>query len=376
MTPSDIDWMNVALAKAELGRGLVEPNPVVGAVVVRGGKVVGSGHHAHFGSPHAEVVALRQAGEAARGASLFVTLEPCCHQGKTPPCSEAIIQAGITRVVAAIRDPFTRVDGGGTAALRAAGVAVEVGLQSDLAVRTNVSYLKRIFTGLPYVLAKWAMTLDGKTAAGSGNSQWISSPGSRTLVHQLRGRMDAIVVGIGTVIADDPMLTARPAGPRVATRIVLDSQARLPLSSQLVRTAREFPVLVAVTRRALADRVIALETAGCAVMAFPSEERVPILGLLARLGEQGMTNVLLEGGGTVVGSFFDHGQVDEVEVHMAPVVEGGDHPFTPVRGIGVARMSDAVRLTELRYSIVDDDMRVRGIVLKPWRSRLGALGRE
>ena len=225
----DLRWMARALAEAGRGRGSVEPNPMVGAVVVRDGTLVGVGHHELFGGPHAEVNALARAGGLAAGSTLYVTLEPCCHQGKTPPCTEAVIGAGMARVVAALRDPFPKVDGGGAARLRAAGVEVSMGLMAEEAARLNGPYLKRLATGLPYVLAKWAMTLDGKTASRSGDSRWISGPRSRALVHEVRGRMDAILVGIGTVMADDPSLTARPTGPRTPARVVLDGSARLPV---------------------------------------------------------------------------------------------------------------------------------------------------
>lgn len=376
MSTSDLAWMNLALAEAERGRGAVEPNPMVGAVLVREGRVVGLGHHARFGGPHAEVIALRIAAEAARGATLYVTLEPCCHHGKTPPCTDAILQAGVASVVAAIRDPFPRVDGGGLAILRSAGVPVDLGLQAVAAAELNAPYLKRVATDLPYITAKWAMTLDGKTAVASGDSQWISSPGSRSLVHQLRGRMDAILVGIGTVLADDPQLTARPAGLRTASRIVLDSKALLPLNSRLVQTAHEVPVLVAVSQQAPADRRHALEERDCEVVVFPGETRVPIMALLAELGQRAMTNLLVEGGGKVLGSFLEEGQVDEVEAYIAPILEGGDHPHTPARGQGVLRMGAAARLQNVAYSEVDGDMRVRGIVAQPWRSILSDLGRE
>jgi len=368
--------MNLALAEAERGRGAVEPNPMVGAVLVREGRVVGLGHHARFGGPHAEVMALRNAAEAARGATLYVTLEPCCHQGKTPPCTDAILQAGVAKVVAAIRDPFPRVDGGGLAILRSAGVPVDLGLQAVAAAELNAPYLKRVSTGLPYITAKWAMTLDGKTAVAAGDSRWISAPGSRSLVHQLRGWMDAILVGIGTVLADDPQLTARPAGPRTATRMVLDSKALLPLNSRLVQTAHDVPVLVAVSQQAPADRRRALEEWGCEVVVLGGDTRVPIMELLAELGHRAMTNLLVEGGGKVLGSFLEEGQVDEVEAYIAPILEGGDHPRTPVRGPGVLRMSAAARLQNVAYSEVDGDMRVRGIVVQPWRAILSALGGE
>jgi diaminohydroxyphosphoribosylaminopyrimidine deaminase/5-amino-6-(5-phosphoribosylamino)uracil reductase len=349
---------------------------MAGAVIEREGRVVGLGHHARFGGPHAEVSALEQAGEAARGATLYVTLEPCCHQGKTPPCTEAILRAGISRVIASIRDPFPRVAGGGLAQLRGAGVEVELGLRAVAAAELNAPYLKRTIVGLPYITAKWAMTLDGKTAVADGHSQWISSAGSRRRVHQLRGRMDAIIVGIGTVMVDDPLLTARPPGPRVAARVVLDSLCRLPPSSQLARNAREVPVLVAVSPQAPEDRKAALRDLACEVLICPGPQRVPIRPLLEELGRRGMTNVLLEGGGLVLGSFLDAGEVDEVDAFIAPIVEGGDHTRTPARGRGVPRMTDAARLDRVRHETIDGDLMVHGVLSQPWRSLLAHLGEE
>jgi diaminohydroxyphosphoribosylaminopyrimidine deaminase/5-amino-6-(5-phosphoribosylamino)uracil reductase len=366
----DVDWMRRALAEAEQGRGAVEPNPMVGAVVVRDDRAVGIGHHQRFGGPHAEVFALERAGEAAVGATLYVTLEPCCHHGKTPPCTDAILAAGIARVVAAVGDPFPRVAGGGVAALEGAGVRVEVGCEADAARELNAPYWKRLSTGRPYVTAKWAMTLDGKTAVASGDSRWISSDESRRLVHDLRGRMDAIVVGVGTVDADDPRLTVRPPGPRCPVRIVLDSSGRLPMGSELVRTAPELPVLVAVTDRAPAERRERLGAAGCEVVAFTGTGPVPLGPLLDELGRRAMTNILVEGGGRVLGSFMDGGHLDAVEVYVAPIVEGGDHPRTAVRGRGRSVMSDSPRLKDVAIDRVGDDVQIRGRLPQSWR--LGA----
>ena len=278
---------------------------MVGAVVVNEGRFLGSGHHERFGGPHAEILALEQAGSLAAGATLYVTLEPCCHHGKTPPCTGAILAAGIARVVAALRDPFPQVNGKGLGLLAAAGVAVESGCEEEAARTLNAAYLKRVTTGCPYVTAKWAMTLDGKTAVQTGDGRWISSESSRQTVHELRGRMDAIVVGIGTVVADDPLLTARPPGPRTATRVVLDSAGRLPLESQLVQTAGLCPVLVAVTDSAAELTCSKLRDHGCEVVVFRESPRIPIVPLLEELSRRGMTNVLVEGGGRVLGSFLD-----------------------------------------------------------------------
>jgi diaminohydroxyphosphoribosylaminopyrimidine deaminase/5-amino-6-(5-phosphoribosylamino)uracil reductase len=367
----DVRWMRLALLEAAQGLGSVEPNPLVGAVIVHEHQLVGAGHHERFGGPHAEVIALLRAGLAARGATLYVTLEPCCHFGKTPPCTEAILAAGINRVVAAMPDPYPEVDGGGLAALNARGLLVEIGCETEAARLLNAPYLKRVFTGMPFVTAKWAMTLDGKTAAASGDSRWISSESSRGLVHELRGRMDAIVVGIGTVEADDPLLTARPPGPRSAARVVLDSSARLPNSSRLVQTSSEFPVIVAVNQSSPAQKCDQLTRLGCEVISFPGQGRIPIAELLTELGGRGMTHVLVEGGGQVLGSFLDEAHVDAVEVYIAPVLEGGDHARTAVRGRGIKLMRDASRLRQIQISQVGGDIRIKGNLPRPWRTRAG-----
>src|SRR6516165_11597427 len=242
---TDADFMARALELAERGRGYVEPNPLVGAVVVRDGKIIGEGWHQHYGEAHAEVYALAAAGEPAQGATLYVSLEPCCHHGKTPPCTDAVLRAGIRRVVAAMPDPFPAVAGKGAEQLRQAGVPVEFGVGETEARRLNAPYLKLLATGWPWVHAKWAMSLDGKIATRSGDSRWISNETSRRRVHELRGRMDAIIAGIGTVLADNPQLTARPPGPRTPARIVLDSQGRIPDDAIVVQSARITPTIIA-----------------------------------------------------------------------------------------------------------------------------------
>ena len=344
---------------------------MVGAVVVSGGRLVGAGHHGRFGGPHAEVEALARSGADARGATLFVTLEPCCHFGKTPPCTEAIVSAGLARVVAAMRDPFAKVAGGGVARLREAGIEVEEGLLAADAIRINAPYLKRLATGLPYVVAKWAMTLDGKTAVASGDSRWISGPRSRALVHEVRGRMDAILIGIGTALADDPSLTARPPGPRTPARVVLDGAARLPIDGRLARTAREAPVWVAINDRAPAERRAGLIQQGCELLEFRGDGPIPIVPLLEALGRRAVTNLLVEGGGLVLGAFFDAGQVDEVDVFIAPRIEGGSHPHTPARGAGVSVMDRALKLLDTEVNLIDGDIRYRGCLPAAWRACVG-----
>ncbi|MFM8703893.1 MAG: bifunctional diaminohydroxyphosphoribosylaminopyrimidine deaminase/5-amino-6-(5-phosphoribosylamino)uracil reductase RibD, partial [Planctomycetia bacterium] len=345
----DVAAMQRAIELARGGEGRVEPNPMVGAVVTAAGTIIGEGFHQRFGGPHAEVGALLAAGAAARGATLYVTLEPCCHHGKTPPCTEAIIKAGIARVVIAARDPFPAVNGGGIAALRAAGIAVEAGLCEREATRLTAPFRKLVETKKPWVIAKWAMSLDGRMATATGESQWISSPESRAIVHQLRGRVDAIVVGIGTALADDPLLTARPddgtAPKRQPLRVVLDSEARLPLESRLVQTARDQAVLGATGPAAPPARREALAAAGCEIWIAPAAdpgERLDLL--LAQLGRRQCTNVLVEGGSGVLGSLFDRGAADEVWAFIAPKIIGGAAAPAPIGGRGIAGMADAAGL--------------------------------
>ncbi len=327
------------------------PNPLVGAVVVRDGRPVGEGWHQRYGEAHAEVNALAAAGEAARGATLYVTLEPCCHFGKTPPCTDAVIRAGISRVVAAMSDPFPQVAGRGAELLRRAGIAVEVGLGEAEARRLNAPYLKLLATGRPYVHAKWAMTLDGKIATRSGDSKWISNEASRRRAHELRGRMDAIVVGIGTVLADDPLLTARPPGPRTPVRVVLDHRGRTPPTSKLAQTARDVPTWI-VTRGGTADPLAAL---GCVVLDLPDVE-----ALLDEMGRRRMTNVLIEGGADVLGRFLDARAIDEVHVFIAPRLIGGLQAKTPIAGAGIEKMADALALAEWHAEMIAGDVYLHG----------------
>jgi diaminohydroxyphosphoribosylaminopyrimidine deaminase/5-amino-6-(5-phosphoribosylamino)uracil reductase len=348
---SDRDWMLRALALAERGRGSVEPNPLVGAVLVRDGRLVGEGWHQRYGQAHAEVNALAAAGEAARGATLYVTLEPCCHVGKTPPCTDAVIRAGVVRIVVAMSDPFPQVAGQGTERLRQAGIAVEVGLCEAEARRLNAPYLKLLTKGRPYVHAKWAMTLDGKIATRTGDSKWISNEASRRRVHELRGRMDAIVVGIGTVLADDPLLTARPPGPRTPARVVLDHRGRTPPTSQLARTARETPTWIA-TAGEPASQLAAL---GCEVINLPN-----VAVLLDEMGRRRMTNVLVEGGAAVLGSFLDAGEIDQAHVFIAPRLAGGTEAKTPVGGRGMEKMADALALADWRAEMMGGDVYLIG----------------
>jgi diaminohydroxyphosphoribosylaminopyrimidine deaminase/5-amino-6-(5-phosphoribosylamino)uracil reductase len=336
--------MRRALELAALGRGRVEPNPMVGAVLVRDGRVIGEGRHRRFGGPHAEVEALRACDGDPRGATLYVTLEPCCHHGKTPPCTDAVIAAGVACVIYAVTDPFPRVAGGGRAALRAAGIEVRNGLLWEDAVRLNAAYFKLLATGRPYVIAKWAMTLDGKLAAAGGDSKWISGEESRRRVHRLRDRVDAVLIGVGTALADDPLLTARIPDGRHPRRIVLDSALRLPVESQLVRTAREVPLTVVCRSPAPEPKAAALRAAGAEVLELPGDTggRPAWDALLAELGRRRITNLLVEGGPAVLTSLLEAGLADEAQVFVAPKIIGGADAPTACGGAGRPRMADAL----------------------------------
>ncbi len=350
----DERWMLRALELAERGRGAVEPNPVVGAVVVRSGQCVGDGFHARFGAAHAEIEALAAAGEQARGATLYVTLEPCRHFGKTPPCTAAIRHAGIARVVAAIEDPFPEMAGRGFAELRAAGIEVTIGPGADEARRQNAPYRTLIQRGRPYVHAKWAMSLDGRIATRRGESQWISGPAARARTHQLRGRMDAIIVGAGTVRADDPLLTARPPGPRQAARVVLVGGQAIPAPSRLLHSPESGPVILAVGVRPAEP-----PPAGVEVLPLPDADGRPaVTALLAELGRRRMTNVLVEGGAAALGSFFDAGLIDEFHVLIAPKLLGGG--LSPIDGAGADRLAETRRLARWICEPIGDDLYVHG----------------
>jgi diaminohydroxyphosphoribosylaminopyrimidine deaminase/5-amino-6-(5-phosphoribosylamino)uracil reductase len=354
--------MDRALEIAARGRGYVEPNPMVGAVIVRAGEIIAEGWHQEFGGPHAEIVALTAAGDRAKDAEVYVTLEPCCHHGKTPPCTEALISAGITRVVVGCQDPNPPVAGQGTAKLREAGIRVEV-WDDPAAYRLIAPFAKFIDRGQPWVTAKWAMTLDGKIASHTGESHCVSSAASRGLVHQLRGQMDAILVGRQTVERDNPLLTARPAGPRVATRIVLDSEASISVDSQLVQSIDQAPLMIVVRESASKDRIKELEDAGAEIFKLPLvpwQEQLQMV--LAELGSRRMTHLMVEGGALVLGAFADIQAIDEVHAFIAPKLVGGKEAPSPIAGQGVAEMASAQHLADVEINVLEGDVHVHGFV--------------
>jgi diaminohydroxyphosphoribosylaminopyrimidine deaminase / 5-amino-6-(5-phosphoribosylamino)uracil reductase len=362
---TDMTHLARAIALAPKGAGQVKPNPLVGAVVARGEQVLGEGWHERYGAAHAEVNAIEACGiQDLADATLYVSLEPCCHEGKTPPCTDAILAAGIRRVVVASDDPTEKASGRGLGILRDEGIEVVLA-DGELAARArllNQAFRKHARVGRPWVLFKSAMTLDGKVATRTGDSQWISGEDSRALAHEWRAAVDAVVVGIGTALADDPQLTARPEGALVAIpyqprRVVFDTLARLPPSSRLVAAAAEIPLTVVVSRAAARADTDGLEAAGAQVLVATGEnEPARVRSALEQLGTMGVASLLLEGGPHLAGAFFDAGEIDEVRLFLAPLLLGGSSARDPLEGMGVERISEAMRALTCDCERIGDDM--------------------
>ncbi len=330
-------WMLRALQLAKMGEGKVEPNPMVGCVLVRDGNLVGEGWHDRFGENHAEINALISAGKNAKGATAYVTLEPCCHQGKTGPCTKSLIDAGIRKVIAARTDPFPLVAGKGLGILKNAGIETLAGCCDEESTAILNPFICLTTKGKPWVIAKWAMTLDGKIASRTAKSKWISCEDSRSLVHLWRSQMDAILVGSGTALADNPLLTTRPPGNRIPTRIVLDRRGRLDHKCNLVQSIQEAPLLVATSTDSKPSWRDALEKSGAKVLVMKGKGGDFLKELLDNLGKSRITNLLIEGGGEVFGSFFDNSLVDEIRVFICPTVMGGANSTSPVAGLGAVQ---------------------------------------
>lgn len=364
--PAEADerFMARAVELARRGAGWTSPNPLVGAVIVRDGRIIGEGWHHRFGGPHAEREALAACSESPAGATAYVTLEPCCHTGKTPPCTEALIEAGIARVVVGVLDPNPLVAGRGNEALRRAGIEVAVGVLEPSCRAVNEPFLHAMEQRRPLVIAKYAMTLDGKVATREGLSRWVTGEAARRRVHEDRHRHAGVMVGIGTALADDPLLTCRLDGREVSqpARVVVDAAARLPLESQLVRTASEAPVIVAVAEGALLARRNALVERGCAVVAVPAREgRVDPRILMELLWQRfSLDSLIVEGGPTLLGSLFDEGLVDRVQAYIAPKIFGGLEALGPVAGRGVGDPADAPVLSEVSLQMMGGDVLLEG----------------
>ncbi|HEX6230576.1 MAG TPA: bifunctional diaminohydroxyphosphoribosylaminopyrimidine deaminase/5-amino-6-(5-phosphoribosylamino)uracil reductase RibD [Actinomycetota bacterium] len=361
---SDEAYMERAIALAERGRGMVSPNPLVGAVVVSSeGRVVGEGLHEGPGTAHAEVLALEAAGEAALGSTLYTSLEPCVHFGRTPPCTAAIARAGVARVVAAVRDPNPVVDGRGFDELRAGGVEVREGVLAEEAARQNEAFVKHVRTGLPFVVWKMAASLDGKVAARDGSSRWITGEAARADVHRLRAWSDAIVVGAGTALVDDPSLTVRDPGyrGRPPLRVLVDARGRVPATGDLFDDAAQ--TLVATTGLAPAERRAEWAAAGADVVVYEAEGAgVPLAELAADLGKRDVQGVLLEGGPTLAFSAVQDGVVDKVVVYLAPKLIGGSDAPTVLGGRGFTPIANAVRLRVRSFDRLGDDLKVEADV--------------
>ncbi len=360
-----VDYMECALSLARLSTGYSSPNPAVGAIVAKEGFIIGMGYTQPAGGAHAEIMALCQAGEAARKATMYVTLEPCCHYGRTPPCTRAIIEAGISEVHIAMLDPNPLMSGQGVKQLNDAHIKTYVGERKQEAYKINEAYVKYITTGQPFVIAKFAASLDGKIATKTGDSKWITSSYARRCAHMLRSSVDAIVVGVDTVIADNPRLTSRSCGGRGGLRkeqplrIVIDSHGRVPLDSRIFSSPGN--TLLAVSESLEEARRERLAQVGAEIVELPGEERLVDLGkLFQMLGKRKIVSVLVEGGGKLLGSLFDQRLVDKVMAFIAPIIIGGNEARTAVCGRGIDRIVEAEHLKEVSVSQFGDNVLISG----------------
>ena len=359
-----LQYMQEALVLARKGLGKTSPNPMVGAVIVKKGEMVGGGWHKRAGGAHAEILALGQAGARARGADLYVTLEPCCHFGRTAPCTEAIIAAGIRRVFAAWQDPNPKVNGRGFAALRKAGIEVTVGLLEAEARALNEVYEKYITTGRPFVTLKLACSLDGKIATGKGESRWITGEAARKFVHRLRAQNDAVLVGAATVLADDPEFTVRLARGRQPRRVILDSRGQIPSTARILSVSSPSPLLITTSLARKAD-VERLARAGAEVVVLPRREaRVSLEDLMEALGDREITSLLVEGGGKLAAGLLEAGLVDKVWFIIAPMIIGGEDAPSAVRGRGIEKLSEAWKLEKPQIKRLGGDFAISGNIKK------------
>lgn len=359
----DETYMRRALELAEKGAGRVNPNPVVGAVIVKNGKIIGEGYHQFYGGPHAEINAFHNAVEEVRDSTLYVTLEPCCHFGKTPPCVDEIIRRGIKRVVVGVLDPNPLVAGQGVKRLQDHGIETNTGVMEEECRKINEVFMRYVVSKKPFVIMKSAMTLDGKIASHTGNSKWITGEEARKEVHKLRNRVSAIMVGIGTVLTDDPELTCRIEGGRNPKRIVVDSSLQIPFEAAVVKNCDETPVYIATTKKADMGKIKALEAKGIHVLVIPEfNGRVDLKVLLIKLGEVNIDSVLLEGGAALNYSAMAQSIVDKVQFYIAPKIIGGELAKTPLGGIGIPLMKDAFPIEKMTVRTVGEDVLLEGYV--------------
>lgn len=358
----DEDFMRRAFDLALNATGRTSPNPLVGCVIVKNGQIVGEGYHHKAGTPHAEVHALAAAKDQAQGATVYVTLEPCSHFGRTPPCADALIRAEVKRVVVAMMDPNPLVAGQGIERLRQAGIHVDAGLLLQDAARINEVFIKSITTGLPFVVYKTAMTLDGKIATETGDSNWVSNEESRHYVHQLRDRYDVIMVGSETVLHDNPALTCRLPGGKDPVRLIVDGQLRIPEKAQVLTASKQSPCIIATTQAASPDKVERLKLLEqVEVWQYDTLRHVPLQKLLSDLVRRGWTSVLLEGGGGLAGTLLREQFIDKVEFFIAPKLVGGNGP-SPLSGLHIQHMADALMLQDLSTDMKTGDLHVTGYI--------------
>ena len=356
-------YMRLAIELAKKGCGYVNPNPMVGAVIVKDGHIIGQGYHTCCGKLHAEREALASCSESTEGADIYVTLEPCCHHGKQPPCTDAIIESGIKRVVIGSADPNPLVAGKGVRILKEHGVSVTENFLKDECDAINDVFFHYIKTGLPYVVMKYAMTMDGKTATYTGESKWITGEAARRRVHEDRNRYAAIMVGIGTVLKDDPMLNCRIEGGKDPVRVICDTDLRIPLTSKIVETASYIRTLIA-TSSGDRERISALESAGCEIIKVsPDNGHISLKELMTELGRMKLDSVLLEGGGTLSWSALSSGVVNKVQAYVAPKIFGGKDAPSPVGGAGAALPAEGIALSRPEITVIGDDILIESEVL-------------
>lgn len=356
-------YMKLALELAKKGEGRVNPNPLVGAVIVKDNKIIGEGYHEYYGGPHAEINAFSSAKENVEGSTMYVTLEPCCHYGKTPPCVNAIIKNNIKKVIVGMLDPNPKVAGKGVKILREHGIEVITGVLEEECKNLNEIFIKYITAKLPFIIMKYAMTLDGKIAAFTGDSKWITGETARKEVHRLRHKVSGIMIGIGTVLQDNPSLTCRIEGGKSPKRIIVDSNLRIPLNSNVLTIKDEALTIIATTKKASEEKIQLLKDNGAEVIIVEDTDgRVNLQALVKKLGEMAIDSILLEGGSTLNYSAIEQGIVDKVQAYIAPKLIGGENAKTPIGGEGKALMSESINLRNITFKTFDEDILIEGYV--------------
>jgi diaminohydroxyphosphoribosylaminopyrimidine deaminase/5-amino-6-(5-phosphoribosylamino)uracil reductase len=353
------DFISRCLKLAIKGEGRVEPNPYVGAVLVKDGKIIAEGYHRYFGGPHAEVYTFKKAGKQAEGATLYLNLEPCCIAGKTPPCTDLIIKSKVKKVVYSINDPNPQVNGKGALQLKKAGIEVISGVLKKEARFLNRAFIKLQKTSLPYVILKWAMSIDGKIATKSGDSKWITSKTTRAVAKNIRKGVQGVAVGINTVLKDNPMLIFSQNSNVNPARIIFDSNVRLPLNSNIAKTARKFRTIVVVSPHAPKNKLDKLRRCGCEILFF---EKSDLKECFYELGKMGFLKILVEGGGRLIASLLEEGLADEIFVFVSPKIIGGKDAITPVEGVGIEKVIKAIQIKDTKITQIGQEFQIHGFI--------------